>query len=188
MTRVLQIRRGNAAQNNNFTGMPGEITMDTDTKTIRIHDGETLGGVAMARADSVRNSEFDINTVPDDFWAEKIRQFAPDTLTMTETRPVPISGNTAYINYLVGGDARPVVCMTTLVCKSPDAGYNIGDEVNAFGIGTRTNPMPNFIFDADGLNLRLMVGGDAFWVMHKDTGEQMFVDDENWNVIFRIYC
>lgn len=188
MTRVLQIRRGSTEQNNNFTGMPGEITMDTDAKTIRIHDGETLGGVAMARADSVRNSEFDINTVPDDFWAEKFAQFVPTTLSMTETRPVPINGNTAYINYLVGGDVRPIVCTTALVCQSPDAGYSIEDEVNAFGIGTRTNPMPNFIFDADGLNLRLMVGGDAFWVAHKDTGRQIFVDDENWAILFRIYC
>lgn len=44
MTRVLQLRRGTTAQNNNFTGLPGEITFDMDAKTVRIHDGETLGG------------------------------------------------------------------------------------------------------------------------------------------------
>ncbi len=46
----LQIKRGDTDKNNAYVGQPGEITMDTDAKTIRIHDGETTGGVAMARA------------------------------------------------------------------------------------------------------------------------------------------
>ena len=46
----LQIKRGDTTANDTYTGLAGEITMDTDTKTIRIHDGETTGGVAMARA------------------------------------------------------------------------------------------------------------------------------------------
>ena len=46
----LQIKRGDTDKNNTYVGQPGEITMDTDAKTIRIHDGETTGGVAMARA------------------------------------------------------------------------------------------------------------------------------------------
>ncbi len=44
MAKVLQIRRGTTAQNDAFTGAIGEITMDTDTKQIRIHDGTTQGG------------------------------------------------------------------------------------------------------------------------------------------------
>ena len=66
MTRILQIRRGTSAQNDNFTGMAGEITMDTTNKTVRIHDGETLGGIALARADEVASNHevefFDINS------------------------------------------------------------------------------------------------------------------------------
>ncbi len=46
----LQIKRGDTTANDTYTGLAGEITMDTDTKTIRIHDGETVGGVTMARA------------------------------------------------------------------------------------------------------------------------------------------
>ena len=53
MTRVLQVRRGNTAQNNDFTGLVGEITMDTDAKTLRVHDGETIGGIALARASDI---------------------------------------------------------------------------------------------------------------------------------------
>lgn len=43
-------KRGDGAVNDAYTGVPGEITVDMDAKTVRVHDGETTGGVAMARA------------------------------------------------------------------------------------------------------------------------------------------
>lgn len=51
MSRQIQIRRGDKAAHENFIGAIGEITMDTDTKTLRVHDGETPGGIPLARAD-----------------------------------------------------------------------------------------------------------------------------------------
>lgn len=42
--RKLRIKRGTTAQNNEYTGMAGEITMDTDANALRIHDGATVGG------------------------------------------------------------------------------------------------------------------------------------------------
>lgn len=39
-----QLRRGTTTDNNNFKGAPGELTMDTTTKGLRIHDGSTTGG------------------------------------------------------------------------------------------------------------------------------------------------
>lgn len=44
MSRQIQIRRGTAAQHANFTGVIGEVTMDTTNKTLRVHDGVTQGG------------------------------------------------------------------------------------------------------------------------------------------------
>lgn len=44
MAKQLQVRRGNTAQNNTFTGAEGEITYDTQTHTVRVHDGSTVGG------------------------------------------------------------------------------------------------------------------------------------------------
>ena len=75
MARVLQIRRGSAAQNDNFTGLVGEITFDTDAKTIRVHDGETLGGFPLARADESSSSggSFDITSVPAETWRTPAR-------------------------------------------------------------------------------------------------------------------
>lgn len=51
--RKLKIKRGTAAENDNYTGACGEITMDTDSKTLRLHDGETVGGIALARCTDV---------------------------------------------------------------------------------------------------------------------------------------
>ena len=44
MPTTLQFRRGNTTQNNAFTGAAGELSVDTTTKTLRIHDGSTAGG------------------------------------------------------------------------------------------------------------------------------------------------
>jgi hypothetical protein len=47
MANQVQFRRGTTTQNNAFTGAAGEITYDTDAKTLRLHDGTTAGGGAI---------------------------------------------------------------------------------------------------------------------------------------------
>lgn len=42
--RKLQIKRGTKSQNDNYTGLPGEITFDETDNSLRIHDGTTVGG------------------------------------------------------------------------------------------------------------------------------------------------
>ena len=44
MPTILQHRRGTTSQNNSFTGALGEISVDTDLDTLRVHDGTTAGG------------------------------------------------------------------------------------------------------------------------------------------------
>ena len=44
MATQVQFRRGTTSQNNAFTGAQGEITIDSQVWTIRIHDGSTAGG------------------------------------------------------------------------------------------------------------------------------------------------
>ena len=44
MPTQLQFRRGTTAQNNAFTGAAGEISIDTQLDTMRVHDGSTAGG------------------------------------------------------------------------------------------------------------------------------------------------
>ena len=44
MPTQVQFRRGTTAQNNNFTGAAGEISVDLDLHQLRVHDGITPGG------------------------------------------------------------------------------------------------------------------------------------------------
>ena len=53
MSRQIQIRRGDAVANDNFIGAIGEVTMDTTNNTLRVHDGETLGGTVLAKQSEI---------------------------------------------------------------------------------------------------------------------------------------
>lgn len=47
MATEIQYRRGSGVQNDAFTGALGEITVDTTQKTLRVHDGSTVGGMPL---------------------------------------------------------------------------------------------------------------------------------------------
>ena len=49
MATQIQWRRGNTAQTATFTGAVAEITVDTDKKTLVVHDGSTSGGITLAK-------------------------------------------------------------------------------------------------------------------------------------------
>lgn len=53
MAKILRPRRGTTAANAALVGGNGEITIDTDKSTIRVHDGATAGGTEMARMNDV---------------------------------------------------------------------------------------------------------------------------------------
>ena len=55
MPTALQFRRGTTSQNNSFTGAVGELSIDTDLDTLRIHDGSTAGGHALAKETGASN-------------------------------------------------------------------------------------------------------------------------------------
>ena len=56
MASQLQLRRGTTAQHGPFIGAPGEVTVNTDTKTVVVHDGTTAGGFPLSRDNlNVRN-------------------------------------------------------------------------------------------------------------------------------------
>lgn len=48
MPKQIQMRRGTTAQTAVFTGLAGEVTIDTDKKTAVVHDGSTAGGTELA--------------------------------------------------------------------------------------------------------------------------------------------
>lgn len=48
MPKQIRLRRGTTAQHANFTGALGELTVDTNKKTVVVHDGATAGGFPLA--------------------------------------------------------------------------------------------------------------------------------------------
>ena len=54
MATRLRLRRGTTTNHVAFTGAKGEVTYDTTLNTLRAHDGETVTGHVIARADYAR--------------------------------------------------------------------------------------------------------------------------------------
>jgi hypothetical protein len=67
MATQVQFRRGTTTQNNAFTGAIGEITYDSEAKTLRLHDGSTSGGGAvvatLAGSQTFTNKTLSTNSV-----------------------------------------------------------------------------------------------------------------------------
>jgi hypothetical protein len=67
MATQVQFRRGTTTQNNAFTGAAGEITYDTQVKTLRLHDGTTAGGGSVvtinAGSQTLTNKTMSTNSV-----------------------------------------------------------------------------------------------------------------------------
>jgi len=49
---ALRLRRGTTTQHSTFTGLAGEVTVDTTKKTVVVHDGTTAGGIPLAKESS----------------------------------------------------------------------------------------------------------------------------------------
>ena len=45
---AIQFRRGTTTEHSSFTGLLGEVTVDTTKKSLVVHDGSTAGGFALA--------------------------------------------------------------------------------------------------------------------------------------------
>ena len=53
MATAIQRRRGTTTQHGSFTGLAGEITIDTTKNTVVVHDGSTAGGFPLAKSSEV---------------------------------------------------------------------------------------------------------------------------------------
>lgn len=84
MTTTVKRRGGTTTEHKTFTGASREITIDTDKKTVVVHDGKTKGGFPLAREDlsNVKrvclffglyeeNNRLKLDTEDGDFSAEK---------------------------------------------------------------------------------------------------------------------
>jgi hypothetical protein len=61
MSEAIKRRRGTTAEHSAFTGLEGEVTVDTSKKTAVVHDGVTPGGFPLARADQISTTAEDVS-------------------------------------------------------------------------------------------------------------------------------
>jgi hypothetical protein len=57
MPFAFQRRRGTTAQHASFTGLLGELTVDTDKDTVVVHDGSLAGGYPLSKQRNVLNAQ-----------------------------------------------------------------------------------------------------------------------------------
>jgi len=62
MATQVQFRRGTTGEHSGFTGAVGEVTVDTQKKTVCIHDASTLGGFPLLLEDG-SNSSFSLGSL-----------------------------------------------------------------------------------------------------------------------------
>lgn len=191
MAKVLQIRRGTTAQNDNFTGLAGEITFDTETKTLRVHDGIKLGGYPVAATVDASDSEdtqpFDIESVSDEFWKSMLNRMMPNVIRTLDSYAMRF-GSGSFAEYIFADIViNPIHAVPILVCINADAGYAVGDMVYAFGIGQYPVMTPNLFTDKYGAHVKIPTAGGDFWVLNKTTCAKTVVTADNWRLKFRVY-
>ncbi|MEX0828417.1 MAG: hypothetical protein WD005_05635, partial [Haliea sp.] len=59
MPDQVQLRGGSANENDSFTGAQREVTVDTTSNTLRVHDGTTTGGHPLAQGSTSTNPDAD---------------------------------------------------------------------------------------------------------------------------------
>lgn len=95
MSKSIQLRRGTTAETNTFTGAIGEVTVDTDKKTVVVHDGITAGGFPVAAR---ANADGTVSILGKD--GTLLSSFSNST-KLAEYTPVPYPKNTPPTGYLM---------------------------------------------------------------------------------------
>ena len=132
MPTQVQFRRGNTTATSAFTGANGEISINTDTKALVIHDGVTAGGFPVLTAD---NPTLTGNTSANNVLITG-KFFAGNTtanLTANSTL-LNISNSTSVANLspssLVIGSAVVNSTVLTIATGNFSTGANVGANVN----------------------------------------------------------
>jgi hypothetical protein len=95
MAVQLQLRSGTTTEHNTFTGANGEVTVDTTNKTLRVHDGSTVGGIRLA---TLTGGLVPTSQLPDATTSVKGAVILNNTLASTSTTQALTANMGNYLN------------------------------------------------------------------------------------------
>jgi len=95
MAIQIQLRQGTTTEHNTFTGAVGEVTVDTTNKTLRVHDGSTVGGTRLA---TLTGGLVPVSQLPDATTTVKGAVVLNDTLTSTSTTQASTAAQAKVLN------------------------------------------------------------------------------------------
>tara|TARA_R110001592_G_scaffold58814_4_gene178100 strand:- start:2427 stop:5588 length:3162 start_codon:yes stop_codon:yes gene_type:complete len=160
MPTALQLRRGTTSQNNSFTGVVGEVSVDTDKDTLRVHDGSTAGGFEVVTATATQTLTNKTLTSPIIASAAfsgasfTFEGATDDSFETTLTATDPTADRTVTIpnatTTLVGRDTTDTLTNKTLT--SPVISTITGG-------GITLDSSVDIVLDADGANVTLKDAG-----------------------------
>lgn len=163
MSRQIQIRRGTTSEHSNFTGAIGEITMDTTTNTLRVHDGATTGGIPLARKDEIPTQY----TMPSNYdfvienggtstawyrkyksgWIEQGGNLVTSATSMVVTLPTSFANRTYSMILTPGGndsDTGGWADLQGVLCGASST-YNYGKNESSFRISCTSGICINWL-------------------------------------------
>ncbi len=160
MPTALQLRRGNTSQNNSFTGAVGEVSVDTDKDTLRVHDGSTAGGFEVVTTTATQTLTNKTLTSPNISGASftgasfTFEGASDDSFETTLTVTDPTADRTVTIpndtTTLVGRDTTDTLTNKTLTTP-------VINEID--GSTITLDASADIILDADGANVTIKDGG-----------------------------
>ena len=160
MPTALQLRRGTTSQNNSFTGVVGEVSVDTDKDTLRVHDGSTAGGfeiVSLTATQTLTNKTLTSPIIASAAFSGASFTFegaTDDSFETTLTATDPTADRTVTIpnatTTLVGTDTTDTLTNKTLT--SPVISTITGG-------GITLDSSVDIVLDADGANVTLKDAG-----------------------------
>lgn len=128
MSTAIQRRRGTDTNHSTFTGLEGEITVNTTNKSLHVHDGTTAGGHELLRTD-FSNITPDLDVVFDTVDCDKVEALVGTVQNPAYTfQTTPTTGiyseQTNYISFATQGGRRMTISNSGFV------GINAAATVN----------------------------------------------------------
>ena len=176
MPTIVQFRRGTTAENDNFTGAIGELSVDTTLDVIRVHDGTTVGGFALvgaAAAQTLTNKTLSGATLTGTTLAGNLIPAANVTYNLGNVtnswNDLYLAGNTIYLGPL----QLQALDANTLVVYKSDGVTQANIDAGAIDVSAISSGTSTIGISGSGGNAYITVGGTGNVLVVSTTGSNI---------------